>query len=127
VALLLALIAGQSAPDKLEFEVASVKPNNTGDRVAGTNVPLGPGNVFTPTGGYLSVINYPVMALIGLAYKITGDQEQYLRAHVPDWVLSDHFDVEARAAGNPTKDEMRLMMRSLLADRFHLVLHHETR
>jgi uncharacterized protein (TIGR03435 family) len=124
-ALLIVLTSAQSAPNQWEFEVASVKPNSTG--AAHTNVPLGPGNVFTPTGGYLSLVNYPLMALIGFAYKITGDQEQYLRAHVPDSVLSDHFDVEARAAGNPTKDEMRLMMRSLLADRFHLVLHHETR
>jgi uncharacterized protein (TIGR03435 family) len=126
-ALAIALATAQSPSDKLEFEVASVKPNHTGDPVSRTNVPLGPGSVFTPTGGYLSIVNYPAMALISFAYKITGDQEQYLRAHVPDWVLSDRFDVEARAAGNPSKDELRLMMRSLLADRFQLVLHHENR
>jgi uncharacterized protein (TIGR03435 family) len=117
----------KEAGDKLTFDVASVKPNRTGDSTGRTNVPLGPGNVFTPTGGYLSVVNYPLIALIAFAYKITGDQEQFLRARLPDWVLSDHFDIEARAAGNATKDEMRLMMRSLLADRFSLALHYETR
>ena len=35
----------------------------------------------------------------------------------------DPFDIEARAAGNPTKDQMRLMMQSLLADRFRLRVH----
>lgn len=123
---LLALLSARGA-ERLEFEVASVKPNNTGDRVSQTNVPLGPGSVFTPTGGYFSAVNYPAMAMIAFAYKITGDQEQYLRAHLPDWVLSDRFDFEARAAGNPTKDEFRMMVRALLADRFKLAIHSETR
>lgn len=125
-AVLVALMAAHAA-DRLEFEVASVKPNNTGSPAGQTNVPLGPGNVYTPTGGYLSVVNYPAAALIAFAYKITGDQEQYLRAHLPDWVLTERFDVEARAAGNPTKDEMRMMVRALLADRFKLAMHYETR
>jgi len=125
-AVLLALVAAQAA-DKLEFDVVSIKPNNSGDRASQTNVPLGPGNVFTPTGGHFAIVNYPAATLIAFAYKITGDQEQYLRAHLPDWVLSDRFDVEARAAGNPTKDEMRLMVQTLLADRFKAVLHYEIR
>jgi len=125
-AVLLALTAAHAA-DRLEFEVASVKPNNTGDPVSRTNVPLGPGNVYTPTGGYFSAMNYPAAAFIAFAYKITGDQEQYLRSHLPDWVLTDRFDVEARAAGNPSKDEYRLMVRALLADRFKLVIRHEIR
>jgi bla regulator protein BlaR1 len=37
------------------------------------------------------------------------------------------FEIEARAPGNPTKDQMRLMMQSLLADRFKLKVHLETR
>ena len=75
---LLALLPARAA-ERLEFEVASVKPNNTGDRVSQTNVPLRPGSVFTPTGGYFSAVNYPAMAMIAFAYKITGDQEQHLR------------------------------------------------
>ena len=35
-----------------EFEVASIKLNTPDEPVVDTNVPLGPGNVFTPTGGY---------------------------------------------------------------------------
>ncbi len=37
------------------------------------------------------------------------------------------FGIEARAAGNPATDQMRLMMQSLLADRFKLRVHFETR
>jgi uncharacterized protein (TIGR03435 family) len=46
---------------------------------------------------------------------------------LPKFVMSDRFDIEAHAGGNPTKDQMRLMMQSLLADRFKLAIHLETR
>jgi uncharacterized protein (TIGR03435 family) len=46
---------------------------------------------------------------------------------VPTWVYDENFDIAARASGSPTKDEMRLMMRSLLADRFNLKIHSERR
>jgi uncharacterized protein (TIGR03435 family) len=117
----------QAAADKMEFEVVSVKPNKSGSSNKGSNIPLGPGSLFPSVGGRLSIVNHPVMTLIAFAYKITGDQEQALRLQVPGWVLSDSFDIEARAAGTPTKDEMRLMVRSLLADRFKLVIRAETR
>jgi uncharacterized protein (TIGR03435 family) len=48
-------------------------------------------------------------------------------ARLPKWVSSDSFTVQARAEGNPTKDQMRLMMQSLLAERFQLAVHFETR
>jgi uncharacterized protein (TIGR03435 family) len=41
--------------------------------------------------------------------------------------MSDRYSIEARATGNPTKDQFRLMVRSLLADRFKLAAHFETR
>src|SRR5580658_5773098 len=85
-AIALVTVAGQSltgqsspiqapitAPEKLEFEVASVKPNKTGDPAGRTNVPLGPGTLFAPTGGRFSVVNYNAYAFIGFAYKLTGD------------------------------------------------------
>jgi uncharacterized protein (TIGR03435 family) len=48
-------------------------------------------------------------------------------APLPKWVDTDAFEIEAKAAGNPTKDQMRLMMQSLLAERFRLAVHYETR
>jgi uncharacterized protein (TIGR03435 family) len=46
--------------------------------------------------------------------------------HLPKWCESDRFAIEAKAAGPVTKDQMRLMMQALLADRFHLAVHFET-
>ncbi len=39
----------------------------------------------------------------------------------------DNYAIDAKAEGNPTKDQMRLMMQSLLADRFKLRVHFESR
>ena len=48
-------------------------------------------------------------------------------ARLPKWVTTDNFDIEARAPmNNATKDQMRLMVQSLLAERFHLAAHFET-
>src|SRR6185437_3351062 len=70
---------------------------------------------------------FPVTAYISFAYKLslTPDQRQAMLAHLPKWVDTDRIDIDAKAAGNPTKDQMRLMMQSLLADRFHLAVHYE--
>jgi len=54
-------------------------------------------------------------------------------SHLPGWVGSDQYAIEARALpstgkpGNPTKDQMRLMMQSVLADRFRPAVHFEAR
>jgi uncharacterized protein (TIGR03435 family) len=45
---------------------------------------------------------------------------------LPKWIQSDRFAIEARADRLPTKDQIRLMMQSLLADRFQLKVHYET-
>jgi uncharacterized protein (TIGR03435 family) len=124
--LLAAQLAGQAPPGKPEFEIASVKANKS-DGTPHANNPLGPGNVYSPYGGYFQAINFPLYVYILFAYKIMGNQEQFLRTQIPAWVMSDRFDIEARAQGNPDKDQMRLMMRSLLADRFKLGIHYETR
>jgi uncharacterized protein (TIGR03435 family) len=43
------------------------------------------------------------------------------------WIESEHFDIEAEAAGNPTVEQKRLMIQSLLTDRFKLAMHQESR
>lgn len=48
-------------------------------------------------------------------------------ANLPAWVKSDRFAIEAVAPQHATKDQYRLMMQSLLADRFGLKLHFEQR
>jgi uncharacterized protein (TIGR03435 family) len=126
--MLLAGVAGApaAAAEKPEFEVASVKPNKS-DAPPSANNPLGPGNVYSPYGGFFQASNFPLYTYILFAYRIMGNQEQFLRPQMPGWVMTDRFDIQARAEGNPDKDQMRLMMRSLLADRFKLAIHFETR
>jgi uncharacterized protein (TIGR03435 family) len=110
----------------LEFDVASVKPNHTNDP-SHSLFPLGPGDVYVPNGGLFNATGYNLFGYIVFAYKLQANQIQFLRPRMPEWALNERFDIQARAAGNPSKDEMRLMMQSLLADRFKLSLHRETR
>lgn len=125
------LYAQSSSAKKLEFDVASVKQNKSGDPPAGdqpyANIPTGPGNVYTPNGGYFVARNLPLAAYISFAWKMSTADIKYLVPQLPAWVMSDHFDVQARAQSNPGKDEMRLMMRSLLEERFKLAIHNEKR
>jgi len=114
------------AAEKFEFDVASVKQNRTGNQPQ-SNVPLGIGDIYSPTGGFFSATGFPIITYIVFAFKITNSQAQYLPSQLPGWATTDRFDIQARVAGNPTKDQLRQMMQSLLADRFRLMLHHETR
>jgi uncharacterized protein (TIGR03435 family) len=145
------LLCGQSleeswekaAGGKQQFEVASIRENKSGGP-SHSNFSLDNGNAFfvigkddalSPTGSLFSAKNLPLMRYITFAYKLSGTQELALRfdyyeglkLHVPEWVRNDRFDIEARATGQATKDQMRLMMQSLLAERFKLAVHWETR
>lgn len=125
-----------SAPDwqiaaggKMPFDVASVRQDTASPSPATvhTNIPLGPQDMFTPTGGLLSATNFPLLAYMVFAYKLTETQVRDVQSQLPKWASSDRFDIQARAAGNPTKDQFRLMMQALLADRFKLEVHYESR
>jgi len=109
---------------KMSFEVASVKQDKNGRPYS--NFPLGPGNSYSVNGGLLSVTDMPVSLYIGFAYGLTTYQRYALDSQLPKWAKEERFDVQARAATNASKDQMRLMMRSLLADRFKLAAHTET-
>jgi uncharacterized protein (TIGR03435 family) len=122
-----------AAGGHMAFEVASVKLMKPGSRPPMPNFPLDNGDVFTnprsgesPHGRFSAT--FPLPAFITFAYKLslTPDQAQAMSAHLPKWIETDWFEIDAKAAGNPTKDQMRLMMQSLLAERFHLAAHYET-
>ena len=62
------------------------------------------------------------------AYKLTSEQQAAVRtANCRNGRSTDRYDIQARATGNPTKDQYRLMMQALLADRFKLAIHYETK
>lgn len=112
------------------FDVVSVKQNNSGDQGGNSNFPMGPGDVYTANGGHFTVTNFPLVSYVFFAFKVLGDQAQALLAQLPGWVSTDRFDIVAKTDGDTakdTKDQMRLMVRSLLADRFRMTYHYETR
>ena len=118
-----------AAGGKMEFGSASIRPGTPG-AFTPPNFALDAGDTFGDTvdpNGRLSA-DFPLPVYIMFAYKLwlTQDQIQSMIAQLPDWVATDSFVVEARAPGHPTKDQMRLMMQSLLADRFKLASHFES-
>lgn len=117
----------KAAGGKMAFETASATQNTSGPpyRVS-SNFPLGPGDVYIPTASFRAT-NFPLAAYIAFAYKIDPDAEQFFISQMPQWAFTDRFDIQATAQGNPTKDQMRLMVQALLADRFRLAVHYETR
>jgi uncharacterized protein (TIGR03435 family) len=109
-------LRAQAPAGNAAFEVASVKPNRSGEG----NVMLG-----MQPGGRLTATNVPLRMLIRQAYDI----QDFQGVGGPDWLGSDRFDVVAKAPdGQPLNfQSMRPMLRSLLADRFKLTAHRETR
>ena len=117
-----------AAGGKMAFDSASVKQNTSPPpHRSNSNFPLGPGDVYMPNPGFFKATDFPLANYILFAYKITPSQEQFLFSHLPKWATTDRFDIEGRVEGNPTKDQMRLMVQALLADRFRLQAHYETR
>ena len=115
----------KAAGGKMSFEVASIRLSKPGTFTP-PNFPLSSDDGKGPTGGVFTA-DFPLEVYIQFAYKVllNADQRKALFANLPKWVTTDHFTIHARAAGNPTKDQMRLMMQSLLADRFKLAIHFE--
>jgi uncharacterized protein (TIGR03435 family) len=109
------LIWAQSATaGKPKFEVASIKPNLSGDR----------GNsITTPPGGRFSATNVSVQLLIRAAYRV----QEFQILGAPGWTNSNGYDISAKAetGADPKQLEQRLQL--LLEDRFSLKLHRETR
>jgi uncharacterized protein (TIGR03435 family) len=61
--------------------------------------------------------------MIKAMYRITDSQI----ARGPDWIDTEHYDIDAKAERPSTLEELHEMFRTLLADRFQLRYHHETR
>lgn len=127
----------KAAGAKMSFEVASVREDSgpkteiTGAGLGmpvrpSSNFPLNDSDVYSTNGGLLSATNQPLVVYIGFAYKLGPVETGSVMSHLPKWANEERFDIQARAAGNVSKDQMRLMMQSLLADRFKLATHEET-
>lgn len=95
------------------FEVASIKPNDSGN-----------GSSFIqPTAGRLRITNMTVKSLVMFAYQVRDFQI----SGAPPWLDGQRYDIEAKAAGNENPEQLRAMLQTLLRDRFALSLRHETK
>ncbi len=97
----------------LEFEVASIKQNTSGNR----------GNSMrTMPDGSEVMVNSPVRSFIGAAYL--SESGQYVG--LPDWAQNERYDVTVKPPAGATRDQERQMWRALFAERMKLVAHDET-
>ena len=86
----------------------------------GESVPVG---IRTHPGGRLTGTRVVLRALVVRAFGITANG---LRGG-PAWANTTYFDIDARADGEATDDELNAMLREMLAERFALKTHTETR
>src|SRR5580658_5216651 len=108
---------GQAA-DAPAFEVASVKINATG---AGE----GPGRgreTITPSPAGVTMKNVRLKSVVEWAYHL-----QAIQVSGPGWLDDNRYDVVAKTAGEVPTDRQRVMMQTLLAQRFKLTSHSETK
>jgi uncharacterized protein (TIGR03435 family) len=109
------LAHAQQKPTRLTFDVAAIHPSKTEGR-SGMIKGLPQGH------GYVAQ-NIPVKLMISLMYKVPLRQIK----GGPDWLDSERYDVEARVDGSYSLDDLHTMYQNLLADRFNLKFHTETK
>jgi bla regulator protein BlaR1 len=110
-----AFTAGSVAHAQLagpSFEVATIKLNKSGEQGGGSQLE---GSTYRGT-------NVSLLRMIRLAY---APIQEFVGG--TGWIDTERYDVVAKAEGQPNRPQMHLMLRSLLADRFKLAVHKETR
>ena len=130
VSVVIATMSAQSPDATARFEIASIKPT----RIGAGAWPADPGEETTwlwiarswdspARRGRFAERLLPALALVQMAYNVWSHQIQGL----PDWARSARFDIDLRAGDQVPLPPMRLMLRTLLAERFKLVVRQETR
>ena len=107
--------AGDYVLQSPAFEVVSVKPHPADL--------MQPSSMVAEPGGRFTARNIPLRLLIRTAYQIQDDQI----VEAPGWVNADRFDIAAKAEDGAPPADLAPMLQALLADRFKLAVHHETR
>jgi len=110
-------------PAKPSFDVVSIKPTAPGQRGGGGGV----------RGDKYTVSNITLKLLVQTAYQrpsTGGPVAQLQMIGAPPWMDSDRYDVQATAdcsSGPVSREQLQLMVRSLVEERFQLKAHMETR
>jgi len=110
----------QAPAGRLEFEVASVKPSEpvTPAMVASGKIHAG----MKIDNARVDIGLMSMLALITKAYDVKTYQVQG-----PDWMLTTPFDIVAKMPEGATKEQVPQMLQALLADRFKMTMHRDTK
>jgi uncharacterized protein (TIGR03435 family) len=115
---------GQAASSGPVFEVASVRPAAPIDQMtmlAGLRAGRRP-EWMRVEGSRATFTYMSLKELIGYGYKV-----RVYQVSGPDWLTTDRFDIAAKLADDASKDDVPAMLQALLADRFKLAAHLETK
>jgi bla regulator protein blaR1 len=105
-------LAAQTQPAQ-NFEVATVKVNRSGSGRGG----------FRPEPGRLTATNVSLKTIIQFAYAM----KEFQIVGGPNWLDSEKYDLVAKAAQPVPRDKLMRMLQPLLAERFKLAVHRETK
>jgi uncharacterized protein (TIGR03435 family) len=108
------MLLAPAAAQAPAFDAASVRPSRS--KAAGGDLLYQPGGRFVAS--YVTVADLIVEAYDVEAFRVVGG---------PEWIRTDQFDVQARSGADVTMDEVRLRLRTMLADRFKLRVRMESR
>jgi uncharacterized protein (TIGR03435 family) len=104
---------GQTAPGPLAFEVAAIKPSDPSARGSNSN----------GTKSEIVMRNFSLKRCVEMAYDVRD-----FSFSGPDWLDTIHFDITAKyPAGSSGREQFGPMMQTLLAERFKLVVHRESK
>jgi len=100
------------------FDAASVKPNVTHE----ANAEGRPRSSIKATPGYLAIQNASLSQCIQWAYNV-----QAFQVSGPAWMESERYDISAKSSGPAPEAQLRLMLQTLLGERFKLAFHRDTK
>jgi uncharacterized protein (TIGR03435 family) len=118
LALFVSALFGQPATTRPTFEVASIKPTPV---ALGTRLQA-PRGWMTINPARLDIGSASLEMLISMAYRVESYQ-----ISGPDWIDTERFDVQAKIPGDVNKEQVPQMLQELLAERFKLVIHRESK
>jgi uncharacterized protein (TIGR03435 family) len=107
-------VAPPSGESRLTFDVASIRPSLATEH--------GYEDLKVRADGYTATY-VPVKMLIAYMYRVPARQI----IGGPGWLKDDRYDVEAKADGRHSVEELNTMFQNMLVDRFHLRFHIETK
>jgi len=115
------VLRGQAPAEQPSFEVASIRPAAVADPMHGIRVFVngGPGS---KDPGRFTAANFSLFNLVTMAYEIS-----HWQLSVPDWMKTSMFNIAATVPEGATKEQFHLMLQRLLAERFELKVHWDTK